>query len=64
MRFARDANFNRYVILEGDAVIGYVFGRNGLWRAYRNPAGIVREGRTRDIAARRLVAATTGKGTR
>jgi hypothetical protein len=59
MKFIWDKKFNRYrVQLPNGEYAGYVYGGIGNWRAYAAANGIVREGRTRAIAAERMLLAT------
>jgi len=58
MKFVWEPEFNRYRITLDGKHVGWVYGKTGLWRAYDRPAGISREGRTRAIAAERMLLAT------
>ncbi|HOX27369.1 MAG TPA: hypothetical protein PLL30_16980 [Candidatus Krumholzibacteria bacterium] len=58
MKFVWEPEFNRYAITIDGAHAGWVYGKTGLWRSYNRPNGIVREGRTRAIAAERMLLAT------
>jgi hypothetical protein len=58
MKFVWDKKFSRYMVYVEGELAGFVFGKTGLWRAFSSSRQHVREGRTRAIAAERMLIAS------